>query len=173
MLKPNFLLLDEPTNDLDILTLNVLEEYLREFEGCVIIVSHDRFFMDKIIDHLFIFDGKGEISDFPGNYTLYRNSLEATASVNSPSAKEPRIKSERPDRKEEKTKLTYKEKRELEELENEISQLEIQKREFEEMLNSGTLPTEELIRKSLEIAKIARTLEEKEFRWLELSERNS
>ncbi len=172
MQKPNFLMLDEPTNDLDILTLNVLEEYLRELEGCVIIVSHDRFFMDKIIDHLFIFDGKGNITDFPGNYTQYRNSLEE-AQANVPVSKKVEVSAiEKSTRKGDSNKLTFKEKRELELLEDEVSSLEARKRELEELLQSGTLHHETLYATSQEIGQIGEQLKEKELRWLELSDKD-
>ena len=171
MQNPNFLILDEPTNDLDILTLYVLEEYLREFEGCVIVVSHDRFFMDKIIDHLFVFDGKGMITDFPGNYTQYRNSLEES-SASAPVTKKPEVTAnERPIRKTDINKLTFKEKRELEMLEDEISTLEARKRELEEKLQSGSLGHESLFATSQEIGRLGDQLMEKELRWLELSDK--
>jgi ABC transport system ATP-binding/permease protein len=171
MQNPNFLILDEPTNDLDILTLNVLEEYLRTFDGCVIIVSHDRFFMDKIADHIFIFKGNGIIQDFPGNYTQYRNYLEENELSEKPLKKEqvPKIKPKPEDSGQ--VKLTFKEKRELEQLENEISLLEHRKKSVEELLNSGGLPHDELYTRSLEIGEINSILEEKELRWLELSEK--
>lgn len=171
MQNPNFLLLDEPTNDLDILTLNVLEEYLREFEGCVMIVSHDRFFMDKIIDHLFIFDGKGAITDFPGNYTQYRNSLEEASAIAPPTRKAEPSPPEKPARKADSNKLTFREKRELETLENEISSLESRKRELGELLQSGQLDHEALFAASREFGEIGGMIEEKEFRWMELSEK--
>jgi ATP-binding cassette subfamily F protein uup len=176
MQNPNFLILDEPTNDLDILTLNVLEEYLKAFEGCVLVVSHDRFFMDKIVDHLFVFEGNGRISDFPGDYTTYRESVEKlekeesrqkTAEKNI--SKKEHQKKESPE-KQEKKKLSFKEKRELEALESEIDALEKRKTELEANLNSGELGHEELFKSSEEIAKIKSELDEKEFRWLELSE---
>ncbi|HOY51811.1 MAG TPA: ABC-F family ATP-binding cassette domain-containing protein, partial [Prolixibacteraceae bacterium] len=172
MQKPNFLLLDEPTNDLDILTLNVLEEYLREFEGCLIIVSHDRFFMDKIIDHLFIFEGNGKVTDFPGNYTQYRNAMEEAAAGTSVSGgKATGEPPHRPARKEENPKLTFREKREMESLETEIAALESRKRDLEALLNGGTLGHEALYETSLEIGRISGELDEKELRWLELSEK--
>ncbi len=173
MQNPNFLLLDEPTNDLDILTLNVLEEYLQSFEGCVIVVSHDRFFMDKITDHLFIFQGDGKVKDFPGNYTQYRNSLSEPESASKPEKKESQHKTREKTLEEMKNKLTFKEKRELELLEHEIPTLEFRKKKLEDMLNSGNLSHEELYSKSQEIGEITILLEEKELRWLELSERNS
>lgn len=181
MQNPNFLILDEPTNDLDIMTLNVLEEYLKSFAGCVIIVSHDRFFMDKIVDHLFIFEGDGKISDFPGNYTIYRNKyLEDQAkkqALEKALAKKQSQElitqqSENSLSSQQKRKLSYKEKREFELLESEISRMEVQKAELEELLNSGSLPHDELYEKSKELEKLKTQLDEKEFRWLELSELN-
>lgn len=173
MQNPNFLILDEPTNDLDIMTLNVLEEYLKSFAGCVVVISHDRFFMDKIVEHLFVFDGEGKVSDFPGNYTIYRNDFlekqakkqaleKAQKKINKPIHKD----SVQP----EKRKFTFSEKREFEQLETEIANLEEQKDNIEELLNSGNLPHDELYQKSLELEKLKTLLDEKEFRWLELSE---
>ena len=173
MQNPNFLILDEPTNDLDIITLNVLEEYLKAFEGCVIVVSHDRFFMDKIVDHLFVFEGEGIITDFPGNYTIYRNKIleekEKNESKNkgqkTPSVKQP-VKEKQPERK----KLSFNEKREFELLEKEIAELETEKIKLEELLNSGTLPHDELYTKAEKLGELKSILDEKELRWLELSE---
>ena len=177
MQNPNFLILDEPTNDLDIMTLNILEEYLKSFGGCVIVASHDRFFMDKIVDHLFVFDGKGVISDFPGNYTNYRNKT-----LEGKEKKQARDKNKVLDRTQLKTqeknisvpklkkKLSFNEKREFEKLETEIAELEKQKNDLEELLNSGTLTHDKLFSKSEKLGKIKTELDEKEFRWLELSE---
>ncbi|HPT31144.1 MAG TPA: ABC-F family ATP-binding cassette domain-containing protein [Prolixibacteraceae bacterium] len=173
MQNPNFLILDEPTNDLDILTLNVLEEYLRTFDGCVLIVSHDRYFMDKIADHLFVFQGGGIIKDFPGNYTQYRNWLEENEKSVKPEKKNEPPKVREKALQEGKSKLTFKEKRELEQLETEIADLELKKKQLEEQLNSGNLLHEALFTHSHEIGKINNLLEEKEFRWLELSERDN
>ena len=170
MQNPNFLILDEPTNDLDIMTLNVLEDYLESFDGCVIIVSHDRFFMDKIADHLFVFDGKGLITDFPGNYTQYRNMIEEEASDRKPDTIKVTVESPRA-KSIDNSKLTYKEKRELEQLEGEIPRLENKKKELEELLNSGTLDHDSLFSKSQEIVILSEQLEEMEMRWLELSEK--
>jgi ATP-binding cassette subfamily F protein uup len=174
MQNPNFLILDEPTNDLDIITLNVLEEYLKSFAGCVIVVSHDRFFMDKIVDHLFIFEGDGLITDFPGNYTIYRNKFleekeksEAKNKIQKPATNKQPGKENNTNRK----KLSFNEKREFEQLENEIAELEEQKAKLEELLNSGSLPHDELFAKSEELGEIKSILDEKEFRWLELSEK--
>ncbi len=173
MQNPNFLLLDEPTNDLDILTLNILEDYLKSFEGCVIVVSHDRFFMDKIVDHLFIFDGEGKITDFPGNYTQYRNSLEEKLAAQKQLAVKETVVEPQPQktRKEAANKLTFKEKREMEELEKEMAKLESRKQALEELLNSGDLNHEVLFAKSQEINQVTLLLGEKEMRWLELSEK--
>ncbi len=173
MQNPNFLILDEPTNDLDILTLNVLEEYLRTFDGCVIVVSHDRFFMDKIVGHLFVFEGNGKITDFPGNYTQYRNAIEETESPLKPEKRESQPKPREKAVKDERTKLTFKEKRELEQLENDISTLGIKKKQIEDLLNSGKLLHEELYARSDEIGKINEMLKEMELRWLELSEKEN
>lgn len=175
MRNPNFLVLDEPTNDLDIQTLEVLEEYLQDFPGCVIIVSHDRFFMDKIVDHLLVFRGEGEIKDFPGNYTQFREweSLkpkELTDNKNNTSDTEKKEKREFVG--EQRRKKTYKEKCEFERLEKEIAALEEEQKSIEEALCSGTLPIEELTEKSKRLPVIKDELEEKEMRWLELSEIN-
>ena len=168
MKNPNFLILDEPTNDLDIMTLNVLEDYLKSFTGCTIVVSHDRFFMDKIVDHLFVFEGNGIIKDFPGNYSDYRDWAEEKAKTEQIVAKTEKPVREKP--VEEKKKLSFKEKKELEELEKEIGELEIEKKILEEELNSGSLAADELHKKSLRYSEITLKLEEKEFRWLELAE---
>lgn len=175
MRNPNFLVLDEPTNDLDIQTLEVLEEYLQDFPGCVIIVSHDRFFMDKIVDHLLVFRGEGEIKDFPGNYTQFREweSLkpkELTDNKNNTSDTEKKEKREFVG--EQRRKKTYKEKCEFERLEKEIAALEEEQKSIEEALCSGTLPIDELTEKSKRLPIIKDELEEKEMRWLELSEIN-
>jgi len=175
MQNPNFLILDEPTNDLDIMTLNVLEEYLQSFAGCVIIVSHDRFFMDKIVDHLFVFEGEGKITDFPGNYTIYRNKVEEDEEKSKnkarAEARTAEIKpKEKPQNENKKQKLSFNEKREFEQLEKEIPELEFQKEKLENQMNSGELAHDELYEKSLELEKIKTLLDEKEFRWLELSE---
>ena len=168
MRNPNFLILDEPTNDLDIMTLNVLEEYLKSFTGCVIVVSHDRFFLDKIVDHLFVFDGDGVIKDFPGNYSDYRDWAEDRAKLDQSAAKTEKTVREKP--VSEKKKLSFKEKKELEELEKEISLFEKEKKTLEEEMNSGALAAEELHKKSLRYGELTAWLEQKELRWLELSE---
>ena len=172
MRNPNFLVLDEPTNDLDIQTLEVLEEYLQDFPGCVIIVSHDRFFMDKIVDHLLVFRGNGDIKDFPGNYTQFREweSLKPKAEA----ADKPNATSEKKEKREfvgeQRRKKTYKEKCEFERLEKEIAELEKEQKQIEEELCSGTLSIEQLTEKSKRLPIIKESLEEKEMRWLELSE---
>jgi ATP-binding cassette subfamily F protein uup len=168
MHNPNFLILDEPTNDLDIMTLNVLEEYLKSFTGCTIVVSHDRFFMDKIVDHLFVFEGDGIIKDFPGNYTEYRDWEEDRSKTEQSS-----VKVDKPLREKtapEKKKLSFKEKKELDDLEIEIDRLEKEKKMVEEELNSGLLDADALHKKSIRYSEISSLLEEKEFRWLELAD---
>ena len=176
MRNPNFLVLDEPTNDLDIVTLNVLEEYLRNFKGCVIVVSHDRYFMDKVVDHLLVFRGQGEIKDFPGNYTQYREWKEyqdqlAREEEAARQAKQTPAAPEKPRRQDEpKRRLTFKERKEFEALDAEIPQLEAEKTELETALSSGTLSTEELLKKSERITQVMAEIDEKTMRWLELSE---
>lgn len=175
MRNPNFLVLDEPTNDLDIQTLEVLEEYLQDFPGCVIIVSHDRFFMDKIVDHLLVFRGDGEIKDFPGNYTQFREweSLKPKELAdNKNNSSDTEKKEKREFVGEQRRKKTYKEKCEFERLEKEIAALEEEQKSIEEALCSGTLPIDELTEKSKRLPIIKDELEEKEMRWLELSEIN-
>lgn len=169
MRNPNFLVLDEPTNDLDIKTLQVLEEYLLDFPGCVIIVSHDRYFMDKVVDHLLVFKGAGEIQDFPGNYTQFRNweQMQSNAS-NNKSIAEKKVKSSY--RNEPKRKMTYKEKQEFEQLEKEIEQLEKEQEIIEQELCSGQLSVEELTEKSKRLSILKEELDKKSLRWLELSE---
>ena len=169
MRNPNFLVLDEPTNDLDIVTLQILEEYLQDFPGCVIVVSHDRYFMDKVVDHLLVFKGQGEVKDFPGNYTQYREwqSLEETRETSNTSNSSNSRESHRHD---DRRRLSYKEKRELEQLEREIAALEEEQRQLEEQLCSGTLGVEELTEKSKRLPVLKEELDEKSMRWLELSE---
>lgn len=172
MHNPNFLVLDEPTNDLDIQTLEVLEEYLQDYPGCVIIVSHDRFFMDKIVDHLLVFNGEGVIKDFPGNYTQYREweSLKPKETQNDKKLVDTEKKEKREFVGEQRRKKTYKEKCEFEQLEKDIAKLEQEQKEIEEALCSGTLSIDELTEKSKRLPEIKDALEEKEMRWLELSE---
>ena len=173
MRNPNFLVLDEPTNDLDIQTLEVLEEYLQDFPGCVIIVSHDRFFMDKIVDHLLVFRGEGEIKDFPGNYTQFRE-WESLKPKEHAESKNNAADSEKKEKREfvgeQRRKKTYKEKCEFEHLEKEIAALEKEQKTIEEALCSGTLSIDELTEKSKRLPLVKDELEEKEMRWLELSE---
>lgn len=173
MRNPNFLVLDEPTNDLDIQTLEVLEEYLQDFPGCVIIVSHDRFFMDKIVDHLLVFRGEGEIKDFPGNYTQFRE-WESLKPKEQADAKNNASDNEKKEKREfvgeQRRKKTYKEKCEFERLEKEIDALEEEQKTIEEALCSGTLSIDELTEKSKRLPLVKDELEEKEMRWLELSE---
>ena len=174
MKNPNFLVLDEPTNDLDIVTLQILEEYLQDFPGCVIVVSHDRYFMDKVVDHLLVFLGDGEIKDFPGNYTQYRQWSALQPKVESQvketgNSANPR-KSEKPLSTDDRRKMTYKEKREFEQLEKDIAALEEEQHQLEEALCSGTLSVEELTEKSKRLPMLKDELDEKSMRWLELSE---
>ncbi len=169
MRNPNFLVLDEPTNDLDIKTLQVLEEYLQDFPGCVIIVSHDRYFMDKVVDHLLVFKGGGEVQDFPGNYTQYRQWSQLASQAESKVV--PVEKKEKPAyRNETKRKLTYKEKTEFEQLGKDIAALETEQAEIEAQLSSGTLSVAEITEKSKRLPVLKDELDEKSMRWLELSE---
>ena len=169
MRNPNFLVLDEPTNDLDIITLNVLEEYLQNFKGCVIVVSHDRYFMDKVVDHLLVFNGQGDIRDFPGNYSDYRDWKEAKSQKEKEAEKPQEEKTARV-RLNEKRKMSFKEKREFEQLEKEIAELETEKLQIEELLCSGTLSVDELTEKSKRLPEVNDLIDEKTMRWLELSE---
>ena len=185
MRNPNFLILDEPTNDLDIQTLQVLEEYLQDFPGCVIVVSHDRYFMDKVVDHLLVFKGEGDIQDFPGNYTQYRDWSRLQAKENEEESTKAKSASKTTDAKnsdnasgtakrdvnfENKRKMSFKEKREYEQLSKEIEALEKEQKLLEEELCSGKLSVEELTEKSKRLPQIKDELDEKEMRWLELSE---
>lgn len=164
----NFLILDEPTNDLDIQTLQVLEEYLQDFPGCVIVVSHDRYFMDKVVDHILVFKGEGVIDDFPGNYTQYR---QYSALQSKEEAKvDASVKEKKIYRNDSRRRMSYKEKREFEQLEKDIASLEQQQHEIEEALCSGTLSVEELTEKSRLLPKLKEEIDEKSMRWLELSE---
>ena len=174
MHNPNFLVLDEPTNDLDIQTLQVLEEYLQDFPGCVIIISHDRYFMDKIIDHLLVFEGQGRIKDFPGNYTQYREwaSLQPQEKTSTASNSKEDNDPKKNYRNDTKRKLSYKEKREFEQLEEEIIQLEEEQKALEDALSGSELSVEEITEKSKRLASLKNELDEKSFRWLELSELN-
>ena len=169
MRNPNFLVLDEPTNDLDIVTLQVLEEYLQNFKGCVIVVSHDRYFMDKVVDHLLVFKGQGDIRDFPGNYSDYRDWKLAKAEHEKEAAKPKEEKTQRV-RLNDKRRMTFKERKEFEQLEKEIAVLEEEKKQIEEALCSGTLSVDELTEKSKRLPLLNDELDEKTMRWLELSE---
>ncbi|WP_461631806.1 ABC-F family ATP-binding cassette domain-containing protein [Labilibaculum euxinus] len=170
MKNPNFLILDEPTNDLDIMTLNVLEDYLLSFSGCLIIVSHDRYFMDKVVDQLFVFEGNGIIRNFPGNYTIYRDSLDQQEKEIKKTEKLSTPKKEKP-KSEPTKKLSFNEKREFEQLEIDIETLTSEKEEIEIAMSSGNLSNNELMEKASRIEKVIELIDEKEFRWLELSER--
>lgn len=173
MRNPNFLVLDEPTNDLDIVTLQVLEEYLQGFKGCVIVVSHDRYFMDKVVDHLLVFNGGGDIRDFPGNYTQYREWKEAKArhDKEQQAAAKPQAASKPArTRQDEKRRMSFKERREFEQLEKEIAELEAEKKAIEDALCSGTLSVDELTEKSRRLPQLTDLIDEKTMRWLELSE---
>ena len=169
MQNPNFLILDEPTNDLDIPTLQILEEYLQNFPGCVIIISHDRYFMDKVVDHILVFKGEGEIQDFPGNYTQFRewDSLQPADTSKEEKREKTPLRSYRSD---EKKKMSYKEKRVFETLESEIAKLETEISNLEAELCSGSLSIEELTDKSILLPKLKKELDDKSMRWLELSE---
>ena len=168
MKNPNFLILDEPTNDLDIITLNVLEDYLSDFKGCLIIVSHDRFFLDKLADHLFVFMGNGVIKDFPGSYSDYKEycrNLEKEKNTTSKKIEERK----QPSVKKTNNKPSYKEKFEIETLETEINLLEKEKTEIEEMLSLGNLSQKELTEKSKRIGEIISLIDQKSDRWIELN----
>lgn len=165
--NPNFLILDEPTNDLDIVTLNVLENFLLDYPGCLLVVSHDRYFMDKIVDHLFVFRGEGEIEDFPGNYSdfrAYEDSVE-------PVKEEPKEKVNWKENQPKKAGLSFNEQKEYAKIERDIKDLEYKKKEIEDLFSSGTLSDEELVAKGVDLQKIIDALEEKEMRWFELSEK--
>ena len=168
MRNPNFLVLDEPTNDLDIVTLQILEEYLQDFAGCVIVVSHDRYFMDKVVDHLLVFKGQGEIKDFPGNYTQYRDWQALLPKEAGEAKADKEMKTVKTVR--EKVKMSFKEKREFEQLEKDIAALEDEKRNIEEALSTGTLSVDQITEMSKRLPALNDELDEKSMRWLELSE---
>ena len=172
MQNPNFLVLDEPTNDLDIVTLQILEEYLQDFPGCVIVVSHDRYFMDKVVDHLLVFRGQGDIKDFPGNYTQYREwvALEDKKAVSAGQASMTSSTSKPSYRHDDRRRLSYKEKREMEQLEKDIATLEAEKKQIEEALCGGTTSVDEITAMSKRLPMLNDELDEKSMRWLELSE---
>ena len=167
MRSPNFLILDEPTNDLDIPTLNVLEQYLKSFRGCLIVISHDRYFMDKVVDHIFVFHGEGNVQDFPGNYTQYREEQRSKIQDSKPIAQV--VKSEKV-KTEQKRRLTFKEKKELEELELRLPQLEEEKTQLETLLSGGSSSADEIATASKRYQEVLTLLDEAELRWLELSE---
>jgi len=168
--NPNFLILDEPTNDLDIVTLNILEDYLQNFSGCLLIVSHDRYFMDKLVDHLFVFDRSDVIRDFPGNYTDYRLELKQKKQSTQSAPAQVEEKANTKTRASEKKKLTYKEQQEFKKIENDMPKLESRKDELNELLNSGETDHVKLTEWSQEIETVQNDLDEMEMRWLELSE---
>lgn len=169
MKNPNFLILDEPTNDLDIMTLQVLEEFLEDFQGCLMVITHDRYFMDKLVDHLFVFEGEGKIKDFNGRYNDYRRSIKNEETKNKSSKKE--TQKETVDKSNEnKVKLTYKEKVEFEQLEKDIPLLEEKKEQLSLQLNDATLNHEELMALTKELGDITNDLDLKTDRWLSLSE---
>ena len=173
MRNPNFLVLDEPTNDLDIVTLQILEEYLQDFPGCVIVVSHDRYFTDKVVDHLLVFKGNGVIKDFPGNYTQYREFVSAYGNTDTRSdsnTKKENAPASQPTKSESRKKMTYKEKREFEQLEKDIEALEAEKKRIEESLSSGKLSVDDITAMSIRLPLLNDELDEKTMRWLELSE---
>ena len=171
MRNPNFLVLDEPTNDLDIVTRQILEEYLQDFPGCVIVVSHDRYFMDKVVDHLLVFKGQGEIKDFPGNYTQYREWQALQPKESASAAQKPaKVTTDTRSERETKRKMSFKEKREFEQLEKDIATLEDEKKQIEDALSSGTLSVDEITQMSKRLPLLNDELDEKSMRWLELSE---
>ena len=170
MRNPNFLVLDEPTNDLDIVTLQILEEYLQDFPGCVIVVSHDRYFMDKVVDHLLVFKGQGEIKDFPGNYTQYREWSALEESKETKESRDSKETNKASYRHDERRRLSYKEKREMEQLEKDIAVLEEEKKQIEEALCGSTTSVDEITAMSKRLPQLNEELDEKSMRWLELSE---
>ena len=178
MRSPNFLILDEPTNDLDIPTLNVLEEYLRNFQGCLIVVSHDRYFMDRVVDHIFVFHGNGNVQDFPGNYTQYRMENDEairrkSASANLENARKTGYNLEAKGTKiktEQKRRLSFKEKLELKELETRMPALEQEKNKLEALLSGGATLPDEITKASARYQEVQKELDMAEMRWLELSD---
>ena len=178
MRNPNFLVMDEPTNDLDIMTLQVLEAYLKDYGGCLIVVSHDRYFMDKVVDHLLVFEGEGRIKDFPSGYSDYlqwkRGKAEQEAAQAAATARESTKSAESPKptrpASPTKRKLSFNEKRELEQLDRQIPEMEAEKAALETEMSSGTLPIDELTAKSLRVAELIKRIDEASMRWLELSD---
>jgi ATP-binding cassette subfamily F protein uup len=171
MRSPNFLVLDEPTNDLDIVTLGILEDYLRNFNGCLIVVSHDRFFLDSIVDHLFVFEGNGVIRDFPGSYTDYRQYIAERNKSEESTTKTTTQQNERPRRERNANKMTYREKQEFEALTDEIDKLSAEKEQLEALFNSGAI-VDDIVQQSARYEEVKSLLDEKEMRWLELSEKD-
>ena len=172
MKNPNFLILDEPTNDLDIVTLNVLEEYLRNFNGSLLIVSHDRYFLDKIADHLFIFEGEGNVKDFVGSYSDYREYIKEVEKKKNSDNKQDNKQTTQKVRLQEKKKLSYKEQKEFDSLEKEIEDLENEKSLIEQKLSQGNLPIDNLTNLSHRMSQVLELIDQKTLRWLELSEFN-
>lgn len=170
MRSPNFLILDEPTNDLDIPTLNVLEEYLINFQGCLIVVSHDRYFMDRVVDHLFVFHGNGKVQDFPGNYTQYRLEAKGDEAIRQEAKGDRQEAKGTKNKTEQKRRLSFKEKRELEELEKQMPLLEVEKAQLEALLSGGATNPDDIAQASARYKEVQDTLDEAEMRWLELSE---
>jgi ATP-binding cassette subfamily F protein uup len=171
MRNPNFLVLDEPTNDLDIPTLNILEDFLADFKGCVIVVSHDRYFMDRVVDHILVFHGNAVIQDFPGNYTQYRNTPSLRETKQSQSPPSPSLRGTK--QSQSPKKLTYKEQKELEALETAIPTLEAEKAEIETVMSGGKIAVDEIQSQSVRYAELLTIIDEKTNRWLELSEKNN
>jgi ATP-binding cassette subfamily F protein uup len=169
-MNPNFLILDEPTNDLDLITLNILEEFLLNYKGCLLIVSHDRYFMNKLVDHLFVFEGNGKVADFNGSYSEWRELKEVEEKEQAKKLRSDKLTAKEEEKKAEKKKLSFKEKFELGQLEKEIVSLEAEKKELNEKLNSGIGTHDELLQWSRRFEEVINILDEKSFRWLELSE---
>jgi ATP-binding cassette subfamily F protein uup len=166
--NPNFLILDEPTNDLDIVTLNVLENFLLDYPGCLLVVSHDRYFMDKIVDHLFVFRGEGEIEDFPGNYSDFRSYEDSAEPVKEEKAENSTTKNNWKEQQSKKS-LSFNEQKEFQKIEREIKDLEYQKKQIEQEFSEGKVSDDKIETKANELQKIIKSLEEKEERWFELS----
>ena len=171
MKNPNFLILDEPTNDLDIFVMSVLEDYLRSFQGCLIVVSHDRYFMDKMVDHMFVFKGEGEITDILGNYTEYRkNILKEGKGANKYEKEEVKVVAKKVEAPKTKIKMSYKERQEFDGLESGMEKLEIEKEELTKVLSNADATSEELMKAGSRLLVVVSELDSKELRWLELSE---
>jgi ATP-binding cassette subfamily F protein uup len=170
MRSPNFLILDEPTNDLDIPTLNVLEDYLMNFQGCLIVVSHDRYFMDRVVDHLFVFHGDGNVQDFPGNYTQYRLEAKGDEAIRQEAKGDRQEAKGTKNKTEQKRRLSFKEKRELEDLEKRLPELEAEKAQLETLLSGGATHADDIAKASKRYQEVQDALDEAELRWLELSE---